>query len=88
MNYIIRVILECSISESCISEDDLEIYNFGLECMFLKLLHYISYLIIGIALDSLLSLFVSACIFIPLRTKAGGYHANTRIGCYFFHALW
>lgn len=55
--------------------------------MFLKLLHYISYLIIGIALDSLLSLFVSACIFIPLRTKAGGYHANTRIGCYFFHAL-
>lgn len=83
MNYIISVILE-----SCISKDDLEIYSFGLECMFLKLLHYISYLIIGIALDSLLSLFVSACILIPLRTKAGGYHANTRIGCYFFHAVW
>ncbi len=37
MNHIIRVILECSISESCISEDDLEIYSFGLECMFLKI---------------------------------------------------
>lgn len=84
MNYIISVILESCISENCISEDDLEIYSFGLECMFLKLLHYIYYLIIGIALDSLLSLFVSACILIPLRTKAGGYHANTRIGCYFF----
>ena len=84
LNHIIRFVLKCCISEDCINEDDLEIYSFGLECMFLKLIHYTSYLIIGIVLDSLVSLLVSACILMPLRTKAGGYHANTQIGCYFF----
>lgn len=84
MNHIIRFILKYSISENCINEEDIDIYSFGLECMFLKLIHYTSYIVIGIVLDSLVSLFVSACILMPLRTRAGGYHANTRIGCYFF----
>ncbi|MDE6568910.1 MAG: accessory gene regulator B family protein [Lachnospiraceae bacterium] len=84
MNHIISFILKYSISEDCINEEDLDIYSFGLECMLLKLVHYTSYIVIGIVLDSLVSLFVSACILMPLRTRTGGYHANTRIGCYFF----
>lgn len=84
MNHIISFILKCSISEGCINEEDLDIYSFGLECLFLKVIHYTSYIVIGIVLDSLVGLLVSACVLIPLRTKAGGYHANTRIGCYFF----
>ncbi|RKI39309.1 hypothetical protein D7V86_17280 [bacterium D16-51] len=84
MNHIIRCILTYSISEDCINKKDLDIYSFGMECMILKWIHYTSYIVIGIVLDSLISLFVSACILVPLRTRAGGYHANTRIGCYFF----
>lgn len=84
MDYILDLFLKHIISEECIKEEELDIYRFGLECMILKLIHYVSYIIIAIVLRSLPGLLISSCVMIPLRSKAGGYHAKTRVGCYIF----
>ena len=84
MDYILDLFLKHIISEKCIKEEEADVYRFGLECMILKLIHYVSYIIIALALHSLPSLLISSCVMISLRSKAGGYHAKTRIGCYAF----
>lgn len=84
MDYILDLFLKHIISEECIKEEELDIYRFGLECLILKLIHYVSYIIIAIVLHSLPGLLISSCVMIPLRSKAGGYHAKTRVGCYIF----
>lgn len=71
-------------SEGLVDGEDIEIYQFGLECLILKLIHIASYLLIGICMGELFSLLVSGSILISLRRKTGGYHAKTRIGCYIF----
>ena len=84
MNDIIDRALERFVLEECINREGSDIYRFGLECMFLKMVHYISYFLIALLFHSLGSLLVSACIFAPLRSRIGGYHAKTRLGCYVF----
>ena len=71
-----------------INKDDEDIYRFGLECFLLKVVHYLSYLLISLMLHMPMSAMVCAAVLIPLRSRAGGDHANSRVGCYFFHALW
>ncbi len=87
LNRIIQSILKLLVSENDISEEDINIYYFGLECIILKLVHYVSYIIIGVIMDDVISLLISACVFMPLRSFAGGYHAKTRLGCYMFSCM-
>lgn len=84
MEWVIEKALNQLEQRGLVKQTELEIYQFGLECALLKLVHVISYLIIGICTKEVLSLFISACVLIPLRRKSGGYHAKTRKGCYIF----
>ena len=84
MDRLVNCILFKMQSEKLVDEEDIEIYQFGLECILLKLIHIISYLLIGICMEDVFSLLVSGSILIPLRRKTGGYHAKTRVGCYIF----
>lgn len=84
MNYVIDWFLVHMISEQCIKKEEREVYQFGIECLFLKIIHYASYLIMANFLHSVLDLMISACILVPLRSVSGGYHAKSRIGCYIF----
>lgn len=74
-------------SEALVDVEDIEIYQFGLECLLLKAVHITSYFLIGICMRELFSLIVSGSILIPLRRKIGGYHAKTRVGCYVFSCM-
>ncbi|MBD5543342.1 MAG: accessory gene regulator B family protein [Lachnospiraceae bacterium] len=84
MDRLVRGILLKIQTEELVDKEDIEIYQFGLECILLKLIHIASYLLIGICMGEVFSLLVSGSILIPLRRKAGGYHAKTRMGCYIF----
>ena len=84
MDRLVNCILFKMQSEKLVDEEDIEIYQFGLECILLKLIHIISYLLIGICMGDVFSLLVSGSILIPLRRKTGGYHAKTRVRCYIF----
>ena len=61
-----------------VDEDHVEVYQFGLEYLFLKVIHYLSYLLIGYVLHMIIPMMINAIVFIPLRSKSGGYHAKTR----------
>lgn len=84
MERFIENVVTQMVSRNFIKNEDVEVYRFGLECAFLKIIHIISYLLIGILLDETISLLFSGCVLILLRKKAGGYHAKTRVGCYIF----
>ena len=80
----INRILCVMVGENYIDEEEMDIYRFGLECMVLKVIHYISYIIIAIFMKSVIAMIFSSIILVPLRCMAGGYHAKTRIRCYLF----
>ncbi len=84
MDRVVKSILIKMQTGKLVDEEEIEIYQFGIECMLLKVVHIVSYLLIGICMRELLSLLVSGSILIPLRRKAGGFHAKTRMGCYIF----
>ncbi len=84
MDKIIQKILQQLETRSFVKQDDLELYGFGIECLLLKIIHIISYVLIGLCMKELLSLLISGAVLIPLRRKTGGYHAKTRTRCYVF----
>ena len=66
-----------------IGENEKELYKFGLEGLLFTFLNMGTALIIGIVMDAILECVVFLMAFLPLRQYAGGYHAKTRVGCYF-----
>lgn len=87
MKRIIGYISKSMVKDGIILESEQDIYDFGIECLLLKLIHYISYITIAVILHQVFDLFVMASAFYPIRVNAGGYHAKTRIGCYFVSCL-
>lgn len=84
MDEFIKHILYRLWSEKYIDSENVEIYQFGLECMLLKVIHFTSYLFIGLFMGEFLSLIVSGSVLMLLRRSTGGYHAKTKTGCYVF----
>ncbi len=70
------------VEKGIVREEDIEIYCFGMECLVLKIISFLSCLIIAIFMNSLYEFVIIMLAFIPLRRSAGGYHAKTRLKCY------
>lgn len=68
--------------EGMISEDDSEVYFFGLEMLFQKILHYSTMLLLGFLFGMLLETILFMIFWGVLRIYAGGYHAKSKIACY------
>lgn len=75
-------ILSQLIKFQIINREDEEIYRFGLEALFLKGFHYISYLLIAFLCSELPKFIIFFAAFFLIRKNAGGYHARTKAGCY------
>ena len=82
-----KKICNATIEQLCnagiIGENEKELYLFGLEGLLFTFLNLGTALIIGIVMDAILECVVFLMAFLPLRQYAGGYHAKTRVGCYF-----
>lgn len=87
MKKIVFWISNSMVSNGTILAEEQELYNFGIECAILKVIHYISYIVIAILFKGVFELMIIACAFLPLRKNAGGYHARTRMGCYIASCL-
>ncbi len=70
-----------------IDSEEVEIYRFGLEGLLLKIVHYISYLLIAVFGGEVLQFLLFFAAFLILRKSAGGYHAKTKTGCYLVSCL-
>ena len=63
-------------------EEKSEIVRYGLEIVLLKVIFLIATLIVGIIMKSFIPCLAFMILFMPLRTNAGGYHAQTRMQCF------
>ena len=79
-----KFMIERLVFNQIIPKEDAKLYQFGLECLILKSLHCISYLLLAACFHMLPEAIVIGCVLIPLRRNAGGYHARTKTGCYLF----
>lgn len=80
-------ILDQMIRLHIVDSEEAEIYRFGLEGLLLKIVHYISYLLIAILFGEVLQFLLFFAAFMVLRKSAGGYHAKTKAGCYIVSCL-
>ncbi len=87
MEKLVNTVTNSMLGHGIISTEDQDIYKFGIECVILKVIHYISYLTIAMVMKEPFALIIMACTFFPLRKSVGGYHAKTRIGCYIVSCL-
>jgi len=69
------------------TNEDKEIVSYGLELFFLKLFFFLTTVIISISMHCLVEGLVFTFFFSLLRSNSGGYHANTRIGCFIISIL-
>lgn len=72
------------VADSSIDAADVEAYKFGLEVTILKAFHYFSYIAIALCMNKPLEFAIIFAVFYIFRRNTGGYHAQTRIGCYLF----
>lgn len=80
-------VINILLADGVISDPDAEAYRFGIETLILKAVHVMTYLLIAAALGKVrefLIIFGVLCIF---RRNTGGFHADTRLGCYFFSCI-
>ena len=74
-------ITEFLIHEKSISENDAEIYQYGVEITISSLLNIILVMLVSAVVQSIISGIVFLSVFITLRQFSGGYHAKTYFRC-------
>jgi accessory gene regulator B len=70
------------VKKQIIKSEDIELYQFGIENIIIKVVHIVSYFTIGLIFQLIPELILFLITFIPLRESSGGYHAKTPIKCY------
>ena len=72
------------VENKLIDAADVEAYKFGMEVTILKAVHYASYIAIALCMKKFLELVIIFAVLYVFRRNTGGFHAQTRIGCYLF----
>ncbi len=70
-----------------INDEHYEICRYGLQQGFSIILNVVSTIVINVALGMLWQAGLFTALYIPLRSHAGVYHANTAIRCYVYSVL-
>ena len=73
-------------NEGIITDEEKEIVQFGLESMGGNLLGFTMTLVIGVFFHQIGCALLVWLLLFPLRKNAGGFHASTRIRCFFLSA--
>lgn len=80
-------ILKGLILNQTITDEDKELYEYGLHQGIVILINLFTALCIGIVMNMIWQSAVLLLFFIPVRTFAGGFHANSPRICYIFSLL-
>lgn len=83
MNILVMRTMDFLVSCGAIKQEDISIYQYGLEVLYLSMLEVMSILLLAVWVGNFFETLLYFAVFIPMRLFAGGYHANTRLGCYF-----
>lgn len=80
-------ILRRMILNQTILDEDAELYEYGLHQGIVIIINLFTVLCIGIIMDMVWQSVILLLFFIPVRTFAGGFHANSPRICYIFSSL-
>ena len=80
-------IIQYMIKNSILSEDDKDIYAFGLTQMLRALLTIITTIFIGFCFGKIIESIVFVVFTALIRTNSGGYHSDNPVGCYFISVI-
>ena len=81
INHISKMITNFFLQQKSISEDEKEIYQYGVEITISSILNILLILLLSILVRSVLSGIVFLVCFIYVRRYTGGYHAETYFRC-------
>ncbi|MGX8851068.1 accessory gene regulator ArgB-like protein [Amedibacillus sp. YH-ame10] len=81
MNIVINKILQYMHKNHLVEDEDIELYQYGIYLMFLKLMHYCSILALGFLLGRVWELLIFLLCYTLLRSYTGGYHAKHEFTC-------
>ena len=70
-------------TQGIIQEDDIDKCKYGIDLFISSFLEIISILAIAAFLGNFIETVLLFVFFVPLRIYAGGYHADTKLKCYF-----
>ena len=80
-------IIQYMIKNSILSEDDKDIYAFGLTQMIRALLTIITTIFIGFCFGKIIESIVFVVFTALIRINSGGYHSDSPVGCYFISVI-
>lgn len=83
MDNIIGKIVDKLEQMQMIQSKDTEMCKYGLGIFMSSMIEIISILLISAFVGNFVETLLLFLMFVPLRIYAGGYHANTRLSCYF-----
>ena len=69
MDKLLKNVLSCMRTKGLLDENEEDVYRFGLECLLLEVVHYLSYIVIGFAMRMIM----------PMIVTAGAYDEYQRI---------
>lgn len=70
-----------SVDKGLVSQDQAEVYEYGLALIMTSMLSFIVALVWGLIFQCLAEVIAFLVVFIPLRMYTGGYHASSYIRC-------
>lgn len=71
--YIVKILLH----EKIITQEDVEVYEYGCQITLANIINFIIVLVIGLIFKSVIQAGIFYLSFISLRIFCGGYHANS-----------
>ena len=76
-----RVFVEFQVSIGLIKEEDANIYQYGYTVMVEMVLSIVISICLGVWLGQVRDILFFLCMFLPLRSYCGGYHADKAWKC-------
>jgi accessory gene regulator B len=69
------------VDNKIIEEEDAEVYSYGMELLLSTVFNFAVAIAIAVITRSFIPCLVNLTAFLTLRVNAGGYHADTHLGC-------
>jgi len=87
MDAMVTKIVGNFVEKGIVSKKNKNIYEFGIKQGIVIIINLITILLIGLISGELWNLTIFTISYLPLRSYAGGYHAESELGCYIFSTL-
>lgn len=77
-----KKIIKFLLETGTINEDNVELYQYGLDLVIKKIIHVFLILLIAYIFNMFFSTLIFVITYMVIREYSGGFHAKTVVGCY------